>query len=268
MMDFQTLLGSVKATEQANQYTACIDESWLQGRTAFGGLSAALVVKAMLQQIPADRRLRSLAVMFVGPVPAGEHRILLRELRSGGSVTHIQGDMVCEGEVAATVSAAFGKDRQSAVTLAGPAMPAAVAAPENIEALPFIEGLTPTFTQHFDMRICSGALPFSQAKSADFSLWLRFKESGPADLAALIALADMPPMPGLNMIKAPGIGSSLSWYLEFPTAVTGADMSDWWYYDYRSQAAGDGYFNNYATVWGPNGKAVMFSRQVATVFEK
>ncbi|CAA0119356.1 acyl-CoA thioesterase [Zhongshania aliphaticivorans] len=267
MKNFQALLEGVKATDQVNEYSVHIDASWLQGRTAFGGLSAALIVKAMLQKIPADRHLRSVAVMFVGPVPAGDHRITLRELRVGGSVTHIQGEILCNGEVAATVSAAFGKDRQSAASLAGPAMPDVVA-PESVQALPFIEGLTPTFTQHFDMRICSGSLPFSQSESADFSLWLRFKEAGAADLAALIAIADVPPMPGLNMIKAPGIGSSLSWYLEFPETLSNADMSDWWFCDYQSQAAGNGYFHNHATIWGPDGKAVMFSRQVATVFEK
>jgi acyl-CoA thioesterase len=267
MKNFQALLAGVKETDQANEYSAHVDATWLQGRTAFGGLSTALIVKAMLEVIPADRQLRSVAVMFVGPVPEGDHRIKLRELRVGGSVTHMQGELLCDGEVAATVSAAFGKDRQSAASLAGPVMPDVVA-PDSIQALPYIEGLTPTFTQHFDMRICSGGLPFSQSESADFSLWLRFKETGTADLAALIAIADVPPMPGLNMIKAPGIGSSLSWYLEFPQAVSKADMSDWWFYDYRSQAAGNGYFHNYATIWDANGKAVMFSRQVATVFEK
>lgn len=267
MMDFKALLSSVRASEHANEYTTHVDETWLQGRTAFGGLSAALIVKAMLNQVPADRRLRSLAVMFVGPVPAGDHRIILRELRVGGSVTHIQGEILCNGEVAATASAAFGKDRPSAITLTAPTIPS-VAQPETLEAMPYIEGLTPAFTQYFDQRMCTGGLSFSQADSPDFSLWMRFKEAGELDLAALVALGDLPPMPGLNMIKHPGIGSSLSWYLEFPSELPKADMSDWWFYDYRSQAAGNGYFNNYATIWGADGNAVMFSRQVATVFER
>ncbi|MBQ0796281.1 thioesterase family protein [Zhongshania sp.] len=267
MKDFKTLLSGVRATQNNNEYTVDIEETWLQGRTAFGGLSAALIVKAMLNQLPSDRRLRSLAVMFVGPVSAGEHRIVLRELRAGGSVTHIQGEIICNGEVGATVSAAFGKDRPSSTSLASPVMPQ-VAQPETFDAFPFIEGITPTFTQHFDMRLCSGSLPFSQADFADFTMWLRFKETGDLDLPALIAIADVPPMPGLNMIKLPGAGSSLSWYLEFPNQSVNNQMSDWWFYDYRSQAAGNGYFNNYATIWDSNGQAVMFSRQVATVFEK
>ncbi|CAA0088836.1 Uncharacterised protein [Zhongshania aliphaticivorans] len=268
MMDFKALLGSVTPSGRDNEYTAQLDESWLQGRTAFGGLSAALIVKAMLFQVPADRRLRSLSVMFVGPVPAGEHRIVIRELRVGGSVTHIQGEILCNNEVGATVSAAFGKDRPSAVSLAGPTMPTGITPPDDCFVFPYIQGITPEFTRHFDMRLISGKLPFSQAESADFSMWLAFKESGEIDIPVLIALADVPPMPGLNMIKPPGMGSSLSWYLEFPSALPKADMSDWFFYDYRSDAAGVGYFHNYATMWAANGKPLIFSRQVATVFEK
>jgi acyl-CoA thioesterase len=267
MMDFKALLSTVCASENANEYTAYVDETWLQGRTAFGGLSAALIVKAMLNQVPTDRHLRSLSVMFIGPVPAGDHRIILRELRVGGSVTHIQGEILCNGEVAATASAAFGKDRPSAITLPAPTIPSA-APPDTLEPAPYIEGLSPSFTQHFDMRMCTGALPYSQADSPDFSGWMRFKEAGELDLMALVALGDSPPMPGLNMIKYPGVGSSMSWYLEFPSELPKVDMQDWLFYDYRSQAAGNGYFNNYATVWGKNGNAIMFSRQVATVFER
>ncbi|MEX1669423.1 acyl-CoA thioesterase [Zhongshania guokunii] len=267
MIDFQGLLASIKPSGEANQYSVSVDDTWLQGRTAFGGLSAALICEAMQQQVDADRRLRALSVVFVGPVPAGEHRIVIRELRAGGSVSHLQGELVCDGEVAVTVSASYGKDRPSAIKLDAPSIPE-VSPPESLTPLPYIKGITPQFTQHFDMRIASGDLPFSGAASADFGIWLRFPSPRAIDIPALIALADSPPMPGLNMIKPPGVGSSLSWYLEFPTDLPSADASQWWYCDYRCQAAGDGYFHNNATIWGPDGRAVMFSRQIATVFEK
>jgi|TARA_R110000772_G_scaffold252157_2_gene367364 acyl-CoA thioesterase len=267
MSDFQTLMSSVASTTDKNRYSVNVDDTWLQGRTAFGGLSAALVVAAMNKQVAADRRLRALSVLFVGPVPAGKHEIQLRELRVGGSVSHLQGELICGDEVALSASAAYGKDRSSDIKLAGPEMPA-VGDPELLAQLPYIEGLTPAFTQHFDMRMEYGEMPFSGADSADFGIWLRFPRPRDIDISSLIALADAPPMPGLNMIKPPGIGSSLSWYLEFPCDLPTADASDWWYCDYRCVAAGNGYFHNNATIWGPNGQAVMFSRQVATVFEK
>ena len=267
MSDFQTLIDCVRSTGEANQYHASIDESWLQGRTVFGGLSAALIVAAMDQQVPSDRRLRALSVLFVGPVAAGEHRIQLRELRVGGSVSHLQGELICDGIVAVSVSAAYGKDRTSAVQVDSPKMPR-LSDPETLTRLPYIEGLTPAFTRHFDMRQEYGGLPLSGASSPDFGIWLRFPKQRPIDVISLIALADSPPMPGINMIKPPGLGSSLSWYLEFPYDLPTADASDWWYCDYRCEAAGNGYYHNNAIIWAPDGRAVMFSRQVATIFEK
>ncbi len=263
------LLATVQATADPGRYTARIDDSWLQGRTAFGGLSTALIAHAMRQQVPGDRRLRALSVSFVGPAPAGEHQLQLRSLRDGGSVSHLQGELLCHGDVATAVNAAYGKDRISKIVVDGPPRPSDIKAPADCMSLPFVEGLTPAFTQHFDMLLASGDLPLSGGDSPDFAMWLRFADATEMTESALIALADAPPMPGLNMITPPGVGSSLSWYLEFPGPVApGEDREGWWYFDYRSQAGSNGYFSNTATVWAPSGKAVMFSRQVATVFEK
>ncbi len=264
---FNTLLAGITAAEQPGEYHASIQPSWLQGRTTFGGLSTALVYEAMRQQIDPARQLRTLAVSFVGPAPDGEHRVLTRTLREGGSVTHMQGDLLCNGEVAVTVNAAFGKARQSTISVNGPSLPQ-INPPEASKPLPYLEGITPEFTRHYDMRFERGEPPFSGAGSADFGMWLRFREAQPLTMAHLIALGDVPPMPGLNMIKPPGVGSSLSWYAEFPASIPELSADEFIYYDYRCQAAGDGYFNNVATLWTQDGTPLMFGRQVATVFER
>ncbi|MBB3047195.1 acyl-CoA thioesterase [Litorivivens lipolytica] len=248
-------------------FRASIDASWLQGRTAFGGLSTSLVFEAMRQQVEASRQLRTLSVSFVGPAPAGDHRVVTRVLREGGSVTHMQGELLCDGEVAVSVNAAFGKARQSSIQLAGPALPPLKTADDS-EPFPYIEGVTPEFTRHYDMRLEHGAMPFSGADSADFGMWLRFREAQPLTLSHLIALGDVPPMPGLNMIKPPGVGSSLSWYVELPSHIPDVSADNFVYYEYRCQAAGDGYYNNVATLWTEDGQPLMFGRQVATVFER
>ena len=264
---FDLLLATVKGTATKGHYDVQIDPSWLQGRTAFGGLSTSLVFEAMQQQVESGRHLRTLAVSFVGPATAGEHSIVTRTLREGGSVTHMQGELVCDGGIAVSVNAAFGKARTSSIAIAGPAMPDAPA-PANCKAFPYIEGITPEFTKHFDMRLAYGAMPFSGANSADFGMWIRFREAQQLSQSHLVALGDVPPMPGLNMISPPGVGSSLSWYLEFPADLPALRADEFVYFDYRCQAAGDGYYNNTATLWTEAGQALMFGRQVATVFER
>ncbi|MFT5575446.1 MAG: acyl-CoA thioesterase [Bermanella sp.] len=264
---FNTLLSTVQATPTRGEYRLEINESWLQGRTAFGGLSTSLIFEAMQQQVDNDRHLRTLSVSFVGPVPAGEHRVNTRKLREGGSVSHLQGELLCDGEVAVNVNAAFGKARSSKVTVPGPTLPPAKA-PEHCPRFPYVDGVTPEFNKHFDMRLAHGALPYSGASSPDFGMWVKFSGTQSLSLSHLIALGDVPPMPGLNMIKPPGIGSSLSWYLEFPADMPSLAADEFVYYDYRCQSAGDGYYNNISTLWTQSGKPLMFGRQVATVFER
>lgn len=250
-----------------NTYSATVLPTWLQGRTAFGGLSCALVVEAMLRQVPDDRRLRSIAVSFVGPVPAGDHVIELQPLRDGGSVTHIRGELFCDTEVSLSLLATFGKDRPSELKVAASKLPETNHY-SNFEDWPFVKGVTPAFTQNFNIRLAHGGMPLSGAKSADFGIWTRFSVPHPISTPALIALGDVPPMPGLNMIKPPGVGSSLTWYLEFPFPPKAWADDSWWYTDYSCQSARNGYFHNVANVWNEDGSPVLYARQVATIFAK
>lgn len=267
MTPFADIIQTVQPLEDST-FRVNLPEDWLQGRTAFGGLSSAVIVEAMSRLVPADRPLRTMAVSFVGPALAGEQCIHLRMLRQGGSVSHIQGELLCDGLVATSINAAFGKAINNPADIAADSRPPDLRAPADCEAMPYVEGFTPAFTRHFEMRFERGAMPMSGADTADYGVWLRFREPTPIDTPALVAIGDMPPLPGLNMGKPPCVGSSLSWYLEFPISLENIDPAGWWYYDYRAQAASSGYFNNNGSVWAPDGRAAMFTRQVAMVFQK
>ena len=69
-MHFEELLAM--ATELGKDKTKVMQfpENWCQGRTAFGGLSAALLYQAIRQHIDSSRRLLSLSTNFVGPLIA------------------------------------------------------------------------------------------------------------------------------------------------------------------------------------------------------
>ena len=45
-----------------------LDPSWAQGRAAFGGLTAALMLVKLQHAIGADRPLRSFSVGFIAPI--------------------------------------------------------------------------------------------------------------------------------------------------------------------------------------------------------
>ena len=83
--------------------TAGIGESWLQGRSAFGGLQAALGVRAMRSLLPEQMPLRTLQTTFIAPLPAGEVRIEASLLRAGKSTVHVEARLFDGEQVASLI---------------------------------------------------------------------------------------------------------------------------------------------------------------------
>ena len=90
-MRFSEAMQSV--TRHGDGWQATIGEDWLQGRSAFGGIQAALALRAMRELVSADMPLRSLQTTFVAPVPAGPVAIHARILREGRSATQIEASL-------------------------------------------------------------------------------------------------------------------------------------------------------------------------------
>ena len=253
-----------------------IEQGWAQGRATYGGLVGALLLAAMdgtLEGAEGDPQpLRSLTVAFVAPAPPGPTDVEATVLRHGSNVTQCRAELVSGGSVVASALAAFGRSRESAIVVdPGAAVPdrgmPEMGDPEAIEAVPFIDGLTPSFFQHVDLRVVSGALPFSGAPAGELTGWMRLRETpetfGPEHL---VALADAWPPAVLQMLTAPAPASTLAWTLEFVADLDGVDPAHPWAYSVRTDTARDGYAHTEARLWRPDGRLTAISRQTVTVF--
>ena len=166
-------------TRHGDHWQATVSEDWLQGRSAFGGLQAALALRAMRELVPADMPLRTLQVTFIAPVPAGDVTIRAQCLREGRSVIQVEASL-CDGEQvlcrpARRVSASA---RPSALNFQP------VQAPIEIDAakeLRYVEGRMPAFTQHFRASWLRGDLPFSGGQQRDSVLQLSLRDHGQPD---------------------------------------------------------------------------------------
>ena len=181
MMTFDHYLQ--QATEQDS---LTMDSSWSQGRTSFGGLSAAMSI-ARLSRLSGDHTLRSVAVNFCAPLKTAEPLTFTEQvLARGGSVSHIQGDVVQNAAVCAHITACFALARESDILVEHHDLSLPPAG--DGKPLPFIKGLTPDFTQHVDFRFCDGGLPFTNSPHNHLKGWMRLKEaSGPMTPASTIA---------------------------------------------------------------------------------
>ncbi|HEY8568105.1 thioesterase family protein [Microbulbifer sp.] len=281
-MNFSSILNAVRDGEPA-----AIPTGWTQGRATFGGLVAAMLyqsIEAELEQASqgaaADTPLRSLTISFVAPAEAGTLQTRARVLRAGRSVVQIEAHASQQGkgeqageQVVTAALASFGKARTSSIAVATEAAPE-FPAPETCEALPYIEGVVPEFTRHFEYRIGAGALPFSGHSEGCIGGWVRFRESaGPVSTAHLLALIDAWPPAVLPMLKTVAPASSLTWTVELmPAAIQAttdsaqADSGDWWQYLAEVEQAEDGYAVIQASLWNASGVLMALTRQTVSVF--
>jgi len=154
-MHFSEILESMRLA--ADVWTATVSDDWLQGRSLFGGLQAALALKAMRNVVPLEGPLRTLQVTFLAPVPAGDVHVRAQLLRGGKNASHIEARLVDGTQVLCLVAGIFGVARPSAVRIVPQR-----SSPELEPAVEprFVPGRSPNFTQHFTMRWLRGGLPF------------------------------------------------------------------------------------------------------------
>lgn len=262
-MTFSDILKQLQP--QAQGWTATVGDDWLQGRSVFGGLQAALGVRAMRERVPAGIPLRSLQTTFIAPLPAGTVRVQAVVLREGKSALHVQASLWDGDQLACLMVGIFGRSRESVIALELPPLRVEKTSAQAQE-LPFIPGVTPAFTRHIEFRWALGGFPYMGAAQAHTQIYVRMREEPQVGEAEVIALADAIPSPGLSLLKKPAAASSLTWTLELLRDDHERSATAPWLMDAQVSAARDGYLNQTATLWDPQGRAVALSRQTVVVF--
>ncbi|XOZ33525.1 acyl-CoA thioesterase [Halomonadaceae bacterium KBTZ08] len=261
MSDFDSLMGA--ALEGRAQLTP----DWAQGRATFGGLLAAMAHEAMRGQLVDQRPLRSLSLSFVAPAAPEEAVDVSAEiLRQGKAVTQVE-SRIHQGDGTVLVAmGSFGSGRDSAVAVAPEAAPEAPD-PGSAEPMPQIEGVTPEFLRHYELRFCLGGFPFSGSSERTMGGWMRFREP-PQVLthSHLVALVDTWPPAVLPRLSQPAPASTLNWTMELVHPLPSIDPAEWLLYRAVIDQARDGYGLTRAGIWSSSGELVARSQQTVTVF--
>jgi acyl-coenzyme A thioesterase PaaI-like protein len=239
-----------------------VTPDWLQGRTVFGGLQAAVALRAMRTRVP-DVPLRTLQGTFLAPVPEGIVTAEARVLRTGKSATHVEARIVEGDTTLALLVGVFGAARASTVSLTPRQLPVESARPLDFGYIP---GVTPAFTQHFKARWLRGKFPYTGDTGTEHVVGLGMRDAGPATEGHVLAMADFIPPVGLSHLKAPAPGSTLTWMIEYMAADVAALSLDGWRVDVSMNLAADGYTGQSVMLWGPGGVPVATSRQSMVVF--
>lgn len=269
-MHFEQLLEQAaqlgKPSSEQSSQSMQFPVNWCQGRTAFGGLSAALLFQAIRQQVEQSRRLLSISTNFVGPLLADtDFSINVEILREGKSSTQVLAKAIQNDQVCVIVQACFGKQRESAISV--PVTKKMTLKPVNERhTLPYQEGVMPAFFQHVALCPEQGAMPFSGAETSHLGGWMKFKHQ-PATIteAHIIALTDAWPPTLLQMFKQPAPASSMSWYLEFVQSPE-LEPQQWLGFEAITHHSHGGYGLEDGAIWSQSGELIALTRQTVAVF--
>ena len=264
MSDFQSALDWAQAGE--NAWSGEIDETWRQGRAAYGGLLGAHALKAMQAIVDPARPARSLQVVFVAPLKEGPLRVQSTLLREGRSVSLAQAQITQGDRLILSATAAFGADRGSDIEVQ-PAQAPSFKAPEQCVAMPFLPGITPSFTQHLDYRWLEGGVPYTGHPTPGITGYCRHKSPVDDVALAVVGLADAWPSPVLPMAKGHAPASSVTWNLQL-LQLPNVPQDAWWNMVYEADHAHAGMSTITGRLYAPNGSLSAISTQLAVVFDK
>ena len=211
-LTFTELLGGLRENE-AGDLAVTIPESWMQGRTTYGGLSAALCLAAVERNHPNLPPLRSAQINFVGPA-GGPVSVSSKVLRQGRSVAYISAELVGEQGLATHAVFCFGAKRESRLDRDF-TQPPSTPDPEESKSFFTPENRGPVFTSNFECKLAAGARPVSGSDKSEHFIWARNRDTAAIGTTALLGLADMPPPAVLPMFKEFAPISSMTWMLNF-----------------------------------------------------
>jgi acyl-coenzyme A thioesterase PaaI-like protein len=240
-----------------------VPADWMQGRSVFGGLQAALALQAMRGLVP-EAPLRTLQVTFIAPV-AGMVSVQAKVLRAGKSATHVEARLGDGDATQALVVGVFGTARSSTVARQPRAQALDTSQPPA-EMIVGGRGAGPSFAAHFRVRWHRRELPFSGGSGSAQVLDIALDEEGPMTEAQLIAIADFMPPIAFSALAAPAAGSTLTWMLELLIDRVDQLPSSGLRVEAEMVAARDGYTNQSVRLFGPAGEPIALSHQTMLVF--
>ena len=235
-------------------FVATIGDEWLQGRTAYGGLSAAVALAAIQATYADLPPLRSAQIAFVGPL-SNEVRAVPALLRRGKNSAFVACDVSSGDDIGLRTLFLFMASRPSAITHLDLTAPDFALTDARVDPVKVPQG----FLKNFELS------PWEMADGT-VRRWVRLHNREGIDPAVeLIAVADALPPAAMTLAREWGPISTTTWQLNM---VTDHPVSDdgWWLLEARTLHAGDGSSSQTMTIWNRDGEPVATATQSVALF--
>lgn len=256
-MSLPEIIASARAAEGG--FDAQIPDSWLQGRTAYGGLSAALALEAARKADADLPALRSAQISYVGPLSGGVS-VRATMLRRGRNAAFVRADVTGEAGLGLAATFVFMNAMESQIHVNDASAPEV---PAPVDASGGGEGFAPNFfTNNFNWRT---AIPVEQ-DVPDFSRWVQLKERDGLDpMVELIAIGDGLPPAVMPLFKTPAPISTMTWLVNLLTPTPRTE-DGWWLLRATANYAENGCSSQSMGVWNVDGEPIATAMQSVALF--
>jgi acyl-CoA thioesterase len=257
MTSLRTVIDGLSAGD--GTWTVEAPAAWSQGRTLYGGMTAALCFEAARRAAP-EMPLRSAQILFAGPA-GGTLTLRPRLLRAGRSSAAMAVECAGEAGEVAVATFAFGSDRGSKVDHGAPSRPLPSRAPGDCPV--FIER-TGGFHERFELRLAEGSALLNGG-APEFTVWVRFREPPGVDpTTALLALADALPPAAMARFPERAPISTIAWSVDFLKQAGAVD--GWFLLRSASEQTRAGYSTQAMDLWDAQGCHLAIGRQSVAIF--
>lgn len=236
-----------------------LPDTWRQGRTSYGGLSAALALWAAQNSDTNLPPLRSALVAFVGPL-SGDVVVRVSRLRRGRNAAFIQTDVEGESGLGLRATFVFMSPIRSEIdhqvgTVPDFPVPSA-------DTRTFIGNARVPILQNFELLDRRD----ETVGPAEWLRWVRLnKREGLDPMVELIAVADCLPPAALKLVGGSAPVSSMTWQLNIlgpaPTTADG-----WWLLRANTDYAKDGSSSQAMAIWNTDGVPIAEQMQSVAIF--
>lgn len=242
-----------------------LPDGWAQGRSIFGGLSAAFAVALGRKVADPARRLRHAAFSMMRPLAPGPVHGVVEVLRTGRTTQFVAARLDQEGAPALDARLLYARPVPGASVAVDPPPPPPAPPPETLAGFPEDDPLAPGFLRHVEVRLVERNLPFRGGCDPSFDGYCRFRRPFGGEVG-IVALVDVWPCPSLALCDGPAPASTVTWSLHL-LAPPPARTEGFFRYRYRTVAGAGGFHTAAGTLYDPDGRALAHSEQLVAVFD-
>ena len=259
LFDQALALVRVKTTDHRAAYEGQVHPSFRNINDPYGGWSAAVLARAILDTCDPELELVSLTTDYLSVPSGGRLQIDVDCDRSGRRTEFWRAVLTGRADTSpanrAIAILARRRDTLEWTEGSSPDVPP----PEDCHTI----DLPMAWNRVIEIRPTVD-LPMSISRDANFSAWVRFTPGRALDSVALVALADTP-MPRLFQVigRQESVATvSMTVYLHATSADYAAVGDDYLLVDTRGARGGRGFYDQHATIWSRDGRLLVTTQQI------